>query len=248
MYGYQPPIDILDIIGTFDLDETASLLDAQLESLHDEACETLIDNFKNLYARYKAIRDGDEAVPPEVHDEVQNRFYDICQMFIDHIDTEMGLSFSEEYLADHQGDLPTIALQLYLFFVLDFRSNLFNVLLSYISAHIEDIAPQFEELRQRRDSVTAVNSSMHDQNIALVCSNIYDVVDWVMTQMDGETFFANMEKGYIAYPPVYKLYQENVIDGGFVMAAKDIIKENLSMKGKICFDIICRLKGFDLNV
>ena len=41
-----------DVIETFDIEETRRLLDAQLESLHDDACEGMIDNFKVLYQRY----------------------------------------------------------------------------------------------------------------------------------------------------------------------------------------------------
>lgn len=248
MIGNEPNLDILDVLDAFDVDEAKNVLRTQMSALRDEACEILVDNFKNLYARYKTIRDGEIPVPFEAQEEVQEKFYDICQMYINQIDEFFGLSISEEYITDHQGNLPSIALQLYLFFVLDLRSNLFNVLLSFIGERMTDIVAHFEELRQRKDSITSVNNTMHDQNIALICSNIYDVVDWALGEMDGEDFFNHMEQDYIALAPIRNLYTEGSIDGGFLLTLRDIVKENLAMKGKICFDIICRLKGFNLNV
>ena len=111
-------------------------------------------------------------------------------------------------------------------------------------AHTKDIAAQFEEQRQRKDSVTEVNRSMDDPDVALIASNIYDVVDWCMEQMEPDLFFANMEKGYVALAPMRQMYDEGTIDGAFLPAIADILKENIALKGRICFDIICRLKGY----
>jgi len=236
-----------DVIETFDIEETRRLLDAQLESLHDDACEGMIDNFKVLYQRYASMRANPHASEPETFEEVQNLFFSICEMYIKHITEAFDMSIDEEYLADHDAEIASIALQFYLFFVLDLRSNLFNVMLTFIGRNTELIASQFESMRQRKDSITEVNRIMDDQNVALIASNIYDVLDWVMAEMDADTFFDCMEDGYIALAPMKKMYQENVIDGGFIDALRDIMRENISMKARIGFDIICRLKGYDLN-
>jgi hypothetical protein len=241
-------LDLSDVIETFDMEENARLLDMQLDSLKDDACETMIDNFKILYERYASIRDHEKGVDPEVYSQAEELFYRICLLYINHITEAFNFTVDSTYLEEHYKELPSVALQLYLFFVLDLRSNLFNVLLSFIGQHTKELAAQFEEMRQRRDAVSEVNRSMEDQDVALIASNIYDVVDWVIDQMTAEDFFANMEEGYVALAPMLNMYNEGIIDGGFMSHIRTIVKENISLKGRVCFDIICRLKGYDLNI
>lgn len=240
-------LDLSDVIETFDAEESKRLLDAQLEALHDDACEGMIDNFKLLYQRYASIRDREGGMDPDTKEQAANLFYAICEMYINRITDTFDIRPDDQYMEEHYNELPSIALQFYLFFVLDLRSNLFNVLLSYISQHIDEIASQFESMRQRKDSITEVNRTLEDQNIALVASNIYDVIDWVMGEMDADMFFENMEPGYIVLAPMKAMYKACVIDGGFIDILKDIMRENISMKARIGFDIICRLKGYNLN-
>lgn len=239
-------VDLSEVMDAFDAEETARLLEAQLEAASNDSCEGLTDNFKLLYVRYASIRDGDTAMNPDDFDLLTQKFHDICKIFLNKITDYFNITIDEEYLEDHQNDLPSVALAYYVFFVLDLRSNLFNVLLSYISSHLPEIASQFEEMRERKDSISETNRTMADQNVALVCSNIYDVVDWSMEQMDVEEFFSHMEKGYIVLGPMKAMYDKGYMDGAFLDRLRELIKENITMKARICFDIICRLKGYEL--
>lgn len=240
-------MDLSDVIETFDADEAKRLLDAQLDAIHDDSCEGMIDNLKMLYKRYASIRDQKYAADPDTQDQAKALFYNICEMYIRRITDTFDISLDETYQEDHYEDLPSIALLLYVFFVLDLRSNLYNVLLSYIGQHIDEIAEQFDAMRQRKDSISEVNRTLEDQDIALIASNIYDVIDYVMADMDAETFFENMESGYIGLAPMKTMYTSCVIDDGFIDILRDILKENIAMKARIGFDIICRLKGYNLN-
>lgn len=238
--------DLSDVVETFDLEETRRLLNSQLESLHDDIGEGMIDNFKILYQRYTSIKNNTGTQDPDIMEEVKDRFYDICGMFVTRISSEFGINVDDEYIEDHYEELPSIALQFYLFFVLNLRSNLYNVLLTYINQHVEDLSGQFEEMRQRKDSITEVNRSLEDPNIALIASNIYDVVDYVMEVMDDNTFFDCMESDYVALAPVKNMYESGDMTGNFSVVLRDLLKENISMKGRICFDIICKLKGYQM--
>lgn len=242
----QDVIDLSDVIETFDVRENQRLLDAQLEDLHNDSCERFIDNFKMLYTRFASIS-KQEPRDPEVYEEAKDLFYDIASMYVDRIADEFNMTVDDQFIQDNWEDLPSIALQFYLFFVLDFKSNLYHVLLNFISAHTKDIAAQFEEQRSRKDSVTEVNRSMDDPDVALIASNIYDVVDWVMEQLEPDLFFDQMEKGYVALAPMKQMYDEGTIDGSFLPTIAELLKENIALKGRICFDIICRLKGYDLT-
>lgn len=240
-------LDLSDVVETFDLEETRRLLNGQLASLHDEVGEGLIDNFKLLYQRYTSISNSTAMQDPDVIEEVSQAFLDICETFIQLIGQEFGFDVDEIYLENHEKDLPAIALQFYLFFVLDLKSNLYNVLLTYISKNVDMLATEFESLRQRKDSISEINRKMDDQNRALVASNIYEVVNWVMDNLDEDAFFENMEPDYIALKPVKTMFDDGIMTGAFVPQLRDIMKENLAMKARICFDIICQLKGYQMT-
>ena len=240
-------LDFSDVVESFDLEETRRLLLSQLESLHDDVCEAMPDNFKIVYQRYTSIKDNKGLQDPDVMSDVQLAFDDICNLFIDLISNEFDFDVDDCYLEDHQGELSAIALQFYLFFVLNLRSNLYNVLLTFISRNMDQLASQFEDLKQRKDSITEINKKMEDPNVALIASNIYDVVDWVMENMDEDTFFDCMEPDYIALAPVKSMFDNGQMTGTFMVALRDLLKENISMKGRICFDIICKLKGYQFT-
>lgn len=241
-------VDYSDAIETFDIDENNRLLEDQLALLHDDACEHMIDNFKPIYLRYSSILSKDEYTDEDTKESVKSAFYDICELFISKISDEFNFTVSEKYIEDHYKDLPALALLLYLIFVLDIRSNLFNVLLNFISANLSGLAKQFEDRKNKHDSLTEFTRKNMDAEISVIASNIYDVVDYCMEIMTPEVFIDHMEEGYIAVTPFKNLYDDGDIDDGWLNAMGEILKENLSMKGKICFDIICRLKGYDLNV
>lgn len=238
-------LDLSDLVETFDLEENRRLLKDQLDAIKSDS-EHMDDNFKLLYTRYAAIKDENSTTTPETKEEVERMFRDVCEMYITMIGGAFEAEIDSEYFLDHEGNLASLALQYYLFFILDLRSNVFNVLLSYISSHKADIAAQFEELRQRHDSITEANRSLEDPDIALIASNIYEVIDWVLEQIDAETYFDNLEEGYVVTEPMRKLYDRGVIDGGFIIAIRDILHDNVSMKARVGFDIICRLKGYEL--
>ena len=240
-------LDFSDVVESFDLEETRRLLLSQLESLHDDVCEAMPDNFKIVYQRYTSIKDNEGLQDPDVMSDVQLAFDDICNLFIDLISNEFDFDVDDCYLEDHQGELPAVALQFYLFFVLNLRSNLYNVLLTFISRNMDQLASQFEDLKQRKDSITEINKKMEDPNVALIASNIYDVVDWVMENMDEDTFFDCMEPDYIALAPVKSMFDNGQMTGTFMVSLRDLLKENISMKGRICFDIICKLKGYQFT-
>lgn len=243
MFETDDVIDLSDVIETFDVDENRRQLEVQLEDIHSDSCERFIDNFKMLYTRFASLQ-RQEPRDPDVCEEAKDLFYGIASMYIDRIADEFGITVDDQYLQDNWEELPSIALQFYLFFVLDLRSNLFHVLINFISFNMEAIVDHFEERRQRKDSVTEVNRSMENPDVALIASNIYDVVDWAMEQMEPTMFFDYMEKSYVALDPMKRMYDEGTIDGEFVSSLASILKENIALKGRVCFDIICKLKGY----
>lgn len=237
-------LDISGIIETFDADETRTLIKHQLAMFEDDSCEIMSDNFKLYYTRYAALRKQRVDLDAEVFLEAEERFFHICEIFIEEICRLFNLKMDDDYLDSIHGDIPNQALPLYLFFVLNLRSNIFNVLLTFINKNRDIIAEQFESLRNKHDSITTANRALEDQTVALIVSNIYNVVDWCMENMETDVFFENMEKDYIAYEPVKHMFDENIIDGEFCQAIAKIMKNNVALKARVCFDLICKLQGF----
>lgn len=239
-------LDISEVIETFDPDETRTLIQAQLSLLDDDALEMMADNFKLLFTRYASLKEDQSNLNPDAFQEAEDRFFNICQIFIEEISTKYGFTIDEDFLDKQYANLPSIALPIYLFFVLDFRSNLFNSILTFINQNRDGIVSYFEDRRNKHDSITIVNRTAEDQDIALITSNIYDVIDWCMEQMSTSDLLDCMEKDYIAYGPIRTMYDDSVLNGEFIDAISDILKTNVALKARIGYDIICRLKGFEL--
>lgn len=241
-------LDISEIIETFDPDETRSLISAQIDLLDNDACEIMTDNFKMLYTRYAALKRDRETLNGDLFVEAETRFFNICEIFIEEVSKKFGFTVGEEFINENYQSIPSIALPIYLFFVIDFRSNIFNTLLSFISSNRDQIADAFSDRAQKHDAITSVNKSMDDQVTALIASNIYDVIDWCLDQFDSAIFFEHMEHGYAAYEPVKNMCDSGAIldPENFVDSIRDIIKHNISLKARIGFDLICRIKGYKL--
>ena len=166
-------IEISEIMDSFDLDEVQRLIHDQIEMLDEDTCENMIDNFKILYTKYASIQENQDQMDEDDYNYTVARFYKICELFIEEVCDKYNISINEEYLNDHYGDIPRLALCLYRFFVIDFKGNLYHVLLTYIQENMEQIAQAFESAKLKRDASTLVNKKIEDSNVGLVVSNIY---------------------------------------------------------------------------
>ena len=243
-------LDISEVLEAFDPEDVRTMIQDQLALLDDDACEIMTDNFKMLYVKYASLTQQQSEIGPDMYQEAQERFFHICEIFIEEISKKLGFTIDHDYLNDNMANIPAMTLPIYLFFVLDLRSNVTNVLLSFIYRNTETLWETFKDRMQKHDSVTAVNrTSVDDQTMALIASNIYDVVNWCMTQMNTEMFMENMEHGYVALDPIKAMIEQGAIIGmeSFVDTLKDILTENIALKARICFDIICRIKGYKFD-
>lgn len=242
-------LDVSEIIDTFDADEARTMIHSQLELLDNDACEIMTDNFKMLYKRYANLRNARDSIGEDIFLDAEERFLTICEIFIDEISKKLGFSMNQDYLDENRAVLPAIVLPLYLFFIMDLRSNIYNVLISFIAKNRDDIIEAFKERQNKHDVVTTSNGkTIEDVGTAIIVSNIYDVIDYCMRDMTAEVYMENIEKGYIAYKPIHDMMaDDNLLDmDNFVDNLRDVLKQNVALKARIGFDIICRLKGFTL--
>ena len=171
-------IEISEIMDSFDLDEVQRLIHDQIEMLDEDTCENMIDNFKILYTKYASVQENQDQMDEDDYNYTVARFYKICELFIKEVCDKYNISINEEYLNDHYGDIPRLALCLYRFFVIDFKGNLYHVLLTYIQENMEQIAQAFESAKLKRDASTLVNKKIDDSNVGLVVipSRVYNFV------------------------------------------------------------------------
>lgn len=236
-------IEISEIMDSFDLDEVQRLIHDQIEMLDEDTCENMIDNFKILYTKYASIQENQDQMDEDDYNYTVARFYKICELFIEEVCDKYNISINEEYLNDHYGDIPRLALCLYRFFVIDFKGNLYHVLLTYIQENMEQIAQAFESAKLKRDASTLVNKKIEDSNVGLVVSNIYDIADWVIEQLDEDTYMDFVGQDYLLLDTLKDLFDKDIIVGDFTTVILEILQTNIAMKGRVCFDLICKFKG-----
>lgn len=242
---FDDSIEISEILESFDLSEIRKMIQEQLSALNVDPCDIVVDNFRILYQTFASVNKKRDEVPEEEFDEVEDRFFKVCEIFIEEICLKFGITLNDEYIESHYRDLPALCLALYAFFFLEFKSNLYTVLRNFIKKNQTDIALAFENAKNKKDASTLANKSIEDESVALIVSNIYDVVEWAMDQMDSDMFM-DLVDNTIAYKAIEPLYNAGILAGNFVDAICDIMKENISLKGRICFDLICNLKGIEI--
>lgn len=238
-------IEISEIMDSFDLTEVRKMIQEQLGALDDDPCDFIVDNFKILHQTYASVKKNREDLTDDEFAEVEDRFFDICEIFIEEICDKFGLSMDGEYMESHHRDLPAVCLCLYLFFVLEFKSNVYSVLRRFIKQNKDEIAQAFEEAKSKKDASTLANKSIEDETVALIVSNIYDIVEWTLEQITPDTYLEIVDKS-VAYQTIQPLYEAGVLTGNFADEISDIMKSNIALRGRICFDLMCNLKGIEV--
>ena len=236
-------IEISEIMDSFDLDEVRKLIHDQIEMLYEETCENLIDNFKILYSKYASIREEKDNMDEDDFQFTENRFYKICAIFIDEVCEKYGLHLNDDYLEEHYSDTPKIALCLYRFFVIDFKSNLYHILLHYINENQTMISEAFDSAKLKRDASTMANKNIDNEDVSLIVSNIYDIAEWILDQINEDIYLDSVSSEYLLLDQIKYLFENGILVGEFTDEIRNILQNNIALKGRICFDLICKLKG-----
>lgn len=236
-------MEVSDIIEQFNLQEISELLQKQIQTDHSDTLANNPNIFKPLYINYRTIMENNN-LPDEIRDEAHQRFYTICAILIELICKKFGLEIDDVWKDDHVQDLPALALSLYSFFVIDFVSNINEVLNSFITNRLSDIYNTFEHCKQKKDAMTMMNKKNMKPEIAILVSNIYDITSWILHQMSESQYMYYMNPDYVPLGFLRKMFEEGYISGEFMDMIREIYESNITLKGEICFNIISKYNTY----
>ena len=234
--------EVSDILDMFNLEEIARLLNQQINiDGVSELSDSPVDHFKPLYYKYKKILDS-EGNSDEIRRTAEIKFTNICNIFLAMICRKYNLSIDLEWKDDHSQDLPGFTMALYSFFVLDLKSNIYNVCFNFINRNKNDIYSTFEDRKNKKDAMTLVNKKILTPEMAVIVSNIYDVTTWIMNQLTEEQFVLYLDQDYLPLKLIKGLLEDGIMSGDFMEELNNIYCTNFSVKSDVCFNLISNMK------
>jgi len=236
-------LEVSDILDSFNIEEMSKLIKSQINSDYenDSSTEILTDHFKPIYVKYKYILDK-YPEDSDVRVEAERNFMKVCNVFLQAICKKFDLTLDMEWMESNIPNLPGMAMAMYSFFIIDFSSNVYDVLVNYIGRNTKMLCKAFESLKNKKDASTLVNKKNLSPEMSLIVSNVYDVSNWILEQVDEDTFFKYLSVDYLPFKVVYGLYSKNVISGEFMSVVNDIFRSSTALKSDICFKIVSNTK------
>ena len=216
-------VEVSDILETFNIAEISLLIKDQINGDSDDFINITMDHFKPLYFNFAKLTKYD--LEEDIKDEAQNRFFGICEVFIEEICKKFQLEIDSEWIGTRYNDLPAITMSLYSFFVLDFTQNVYEVILNYIIKNKDLVYKTFEDLKSKKDASTLANKKSLGPEMAVIISNIYDINKWIMMNISEEDFLDYLDKDYIPLKVIRPMYLEGKLSGNFV----DVISNTYSI-------------------
>lgn len=232
--------DVSEILDIFDIEDIVSLLTKQL-NLSENLSITMTDYFKPLHHHYVQIS-NDESIPDDLKSEAKERFIKICKVFIAIICRRFELEIDEEWVIDHEGDLPGLVTAMYCFFVKDMIANIQEVCMNYINKNRKDLFELFEERKNKKDSVTLVKKKNFPLDMAVILANIYDVTTFILSAVNEEQYLQYMNPDYIPLRVVYPMLEQGILAGNFIDVISSMYTENINLRATVCYQILTSYK------
>jgi post-segregation antitoxin (ccd killing protein) len=235
-------IEVSEILDLFNIDEINTLINDQINDDFNDS-ELIVDHLRPLYYRYRKLT-SDETDPDKI-EEANQKFLDVCRIFLDAIEKKFNASITDEWLTDNEKTIPYATLAMYSFFILDFTQNLIHVITTYINQNLKNLVKTFDDLRSKKDASTLSNKKTISPDYSLIVSNIYDISAWILEQLTAETFFDYLESSYAIAGFIRKLYDKGDLTGEFMERISSLYKNNITLKSKICFEVNYIIKSYD---
>lgn len=253
MLSDQSLLEISEILGSFDLKEIESFVNNQILNEDDILAPgtDTIDHFHPLYIEYRRIINSTD--DPEVLEAVNQRFFEVCDIFLKAIESKYCIKLNDDWKEDNLNDIAAVTVALYTFFVINHQDNLEEMLYNYIISHKKEIYTNFESLRSKKDASTISNKKKFSTEMAVIFANIYDVCTYILEHISPSEFFENIDQDYVPLKLIKTLYDEGNLGGvygdDYPLCGKDFtdciseeFRDNSSYKAVICFELLDRLK------
>ena len=243
-------LELSEILDTFDTNEISLIVDSQiLDPKFDMLGDASVDQFSPLKNRYEGIIEINEN--PDILEEVQARFLSICDIFLDALEKKFSIKVSDEWKESHRNDIPEITEALYNTFVLNFITNMEDVLFKYILKNKMDIFRAFEDDRNKKDASTIAKKKNFNIEDAVILADIYDICAWILDNLTVDSWFEYSDLEEVDMALIHSMYEStDLMDSEegdppvsvtFVDKLTEIFKKDTSVKGVLCFNLINRL-------
>lgn len=239
-------MEVSDILDSFDIDEINKLIQEQINPDYSEDVYTDMqtDYLKPLYYNYAKLAKYN--LDEDTRTEAENKYTSICMAFLNAILDKFHMTIDTNWLSDHYTDIPAITLAYYSFFVLDFTTNIYEILVNYIDKNTDEILKTFDGLKVKKDASTMTNKQTLSAEMALIVSNIYDITEWIFDQLEEQDFFDYMDNSYVPIKLISAMYSEGYLGGTFANAIFQLIHTNIALRSKICFQYIYQVKNGEI--
>ena len=228
-------IERSEILQSFNVEEISQLVKDQMKNLFTELNGIPIDYLKPIYYNYQQMKKMD--MTDDLRKDLNEDYITTVKVFIREIEDAFNFKIAEDYIENNVVDLPSLALVLYSFFVLELANNIEDSLHRSIKMDVENLYELFEDRKNKKDGSTAIYAKCGDPKLALVMANIYDVSIQVMSEMTEEEFLKNLPEGYLPGDVVRKMYEEGKLMGDFMEVIRENFIKSSFLRSTICFNI-----------
>ena len=230
-----------EILENFGREELDDILQDQMDGLFKEVNGIPIDYFKPYYYKYRSMKERE--MDDETRTFLEDEFYEISTTFIRKISKVFNLTLDEDWVAEHKRDIPSVALLLYNFFVLELGTNIEDAIHRAIKLESESLYKLFEDRRNKKDGSTVTYSKLSDPHMGIILANIYDATVQVIEDMTEEDYVNYLPDGYVPGDFVKKMLQGGYLTGEFMSVIREIFTKSTFLQSMICFNIEAHYRG-----
>ena len=236
-------IERSEILENFGREELDDILQDQMDGLFHEVNGVAIDYYKPYYYKYKSMTE--QVMDDDTRSFLEKEFRELSMTFIRKIESVFEFTLNEEWLALHSGDIPSITLLLYSFFVLELGQNIEDSIHRTLKLNSENLYSLFEDRKNKKDGSTNMYSKLSNPQMGVLLANIHDVTVQVISEMTEEEFLKNLPEGYVPGDFVRKMYEAGNIGDGFMEVIRKIFLNSSFLKSIICFNIESHYRSKD---
>lgn len=239
-------IEADDILDYFDIDQMTEVVNDQIINASDySTCGVVIDYLKPLYAKYKSIEpDIEKGIDYAKMTDCTERFNIIVLMFTDAICNKFGISIDEFWLDNASDDDKfLLALYLYSFFVIDFKTVVTDISINYIEKNSDVLGGMLDsDKAQKSGTYNAILEITGNKQYAAICTNIFDAIYYIFDTLDNDTVFDYTPEDYLPAEELKPMVENGTVGGEILPNILKCIKNNSTLRSAIAFDIISYIK------
>lgn len=239
-------IEADDILDYFDIDQMTENINDQITNASDySVCGVVIDYLKPLYAKYKSIEpDIEKGIDQAKMAECTEKFNIIVLLFTDAICNKFGVSIDEFWLDNASDDDKfLLALYLYSFFVIDFKTIITDICINYIDKNYETLGAMLDsDKTQKSGTYNSVLSMTNNKYFAAICSNIFDAIYYIFDTLNIDTIFDYTPEDYLPVNELKPMFENGTLGGDIYGSILKCIKNNSTLRSAMAFDINSYIK------